>query len=94
MENQNHNKDIKWAIHSMIFFILLALIFNSQSMLNYSKLWDVSAQSLQIKNIVKNWHEKMEILGANAPRKLIEIKSRQFKNLKFSKPNGKAQKQN
>lgn len=85
MEKFDFKQNIKWAQISMAIFILLAMIFNSQSLVNYSKLWDVNAISIQAKNIVQIWNSKMDIIGANGPRKLIEQNSLKFKKLKFKK---------
>lgn len=85
MKNNKMN-EIKWAKSSFLIFILLLMIFNSQSLVNFSHLWDVGPVSLSAKSYVEVWHKKLKIIGVTGPRKIIEDISNKFKKMEFEKP--------
>ncbi len=76
-------EEFDWFALTFGLFVLLVVLFNSQSFVNYATTKDVSGNGAKLRNLANSWHELMSDIGFAGPRRFIEdLKSPKAENSK------------
>lgn len=71
-EKLRAKEDFGWFSLAFGIFVLLVVIFNSKSFVNYAATLDISGGGANIKQFSKSWHQLMSDIGFDGPRRMIE----------------------